>query len=300
MSASRYGPDYKEAFQSGDRLRTYFQGARPRIQTVMQQAKRGDPRAQLELGMAYLNGDRVELNAGKAAEWLAKAAQRGMVEAQVNLGILYLEGEGVPQDTSRAVSLMSAASQQGVMDADANYTVGKAFLGDGDEVLEGDGLRARWAAHYFNLAASASDARAQHEIGRLFLFGRGVEQDAEKAAAWISAAANQGYSDAAFLMGTLLQSGTGVEQNIEWATYWFTEAAKLGNADAQRILQDGVSAGPASWVELEGIKVAFVAQKDAAGRKAFLQRLRLQHHPDQGGDASIFRWAQARWEREFR
>eukprot|EP00401_Gymnodinium_catenatum_P018399 CAMPEP_0117555940 /NCGR_PEP_ID=MMETSP0784-20121206/51539_1 /TAXON_ID=39447 /ORGANISM="" /LENGTH=282 /DNA_ID=CAMNT_0005353173 /DNA_START=196 /DNA_END=1044 /DNA_ORIENTATION=+ len=273
---------------------------RARIQTIMQQAKRGDPRAQYELGMAYLTGDRVDVDAVKAAVWLEKAAAFGVAAAQINVGLLFLKGDGVAQDITKAVSFISAASAQGVMDADANYSIGQAFLGEDEEVLEGSVVRAQWAAHYFNLAAQESHAPAQYEIGRLFLLGKGMEQDAHKAASWVSAAANQGHHEAQLLMGTLLQSGTGVEQNSEWAKHWFTEAAKNGNVDARRVLQEGASVSTAALLQLESIKVAFAAQESVAGRKAFLRKLRLQHHPDQGGDPSIFRWAQTRWENEFR
>jgi len=140
--------------------------------------------------------------------------------------------------------------------------------------------------------------QSQYEIGRLFLFGRGVEKDAEKAASWVSAAANQGSSDAQFLMGTLLQSGTGLEQNLEWAKYWFTQAAKSGHEQACQVVENGYD--PSIFVLLESVKVAFAAQPDDEGRRAFLQSVRKQHHPDKGGDASIFRWAQTQWEETFR
>merc|ERR550539_1574322 len=101
-----------------------------------------------------------------------------------------------------------------------NYTVGMALLGDQDEAHTATAERSQWAAHYLGLAAEQSHVRSQYEIGRMFLFGRGMQQDAQKAAEWVSAAANQGDAEAQFMMGTLLQSGTGLDQNTEWATYW--------------------------------------------------------------------------------
>jgi TPR repeat protein len=260
------------------------------------EAKRGDRSAQYFVGMAYLTGDRVEVNPEKAVMYLGSAAAGGVAEAQVQLGLVLLEGEVVARNVPQGIALIGAASQQAAFDADQNYAIGQALLGEEGTVMEDPSERAKWAAHYFDAAAGESHPQASYEIGRMFLFGRGVERDPEKAAVWVSAAANEGVRDAQYLMGALLQSGTGVEKNTEWAAHWFVEAARRGCESAALALE----CGPEARAALEMAKLEFVAKQCAPSRKAFVRELRALHHPDRGGNEEIFAWAQSLWEKEYR
>ena len=85
-------------------------------------AGEGDPRAQYGLGIMYRNGDGVEADAGKAAEWLGKSAGQGFAGAQFNLAVMYQKGAGVDQDDERAAALYLAADLQGM--AQAQYNLG--------------------------------------------------------------------------------------------------------------------------------------------------------------------------------
>ncbi|CAE8597324.1 unnamed protein product [Polarella glacialis] len=231
---------------------------KPRLQTLKQEAKRGDARSQMALGEAYMTGDRVPVNMSEAARWFQLAGEQGVPEAQFNLGqmlfsgeaglqankeqafywlaqaaekkvaaaryyvgMMYLDGDGVDKDLGIAINYLTAALDQGV--SEANYPLGTAYLACAEK---GDTLREEWAAFYLKSAATAesAEAQAQHDFGRLLLEGKGLEQDPAQGAEMISAAANQGYEPAQYLMGTLLLDGTGVDQNKAWAAYWFEEA----------------------------------------------------------------------------
>jgi hypothetical protein len=62
---------------------------------------------QLKLGYKYYNGDEVEVNYRKAAEYWEIAAQQGLAQAQLELGISYMFGEGVNKDLSLAYMWIS-------------------------------------------------------------------------------------------------------------------------------------------------------------------------------------------------
>jgi TPR repeat protein len=55
-------------------------------------AGRGDPKAQLHIGLMYLAGDGVDQDADEAATWLHRAADQGDASAQFNLAYIYWEG----------------------------------------------------------------------------------------------------------------------------------------------------------------------------------------------------------------
>ena len=65
------------------------------------------------MGMAYYEGERVEQDFEKAADWFKKAAELGDFAAQRNLGYLYLKGKGVKKDKAEARKWLEKAAAQG-------------------------------------------------------------------------------------------------------------------------------------------------------------------------------------------
>jgi len=61
-------------------------------------ARRGDARAQTELGFMYATGRGVPQNFERAVDWYRRAAEQGDPTAQYLLGLMYDKGQGVPQD----------------------------------------------------------------------------------------------------------------------------------------------------------------------------------------------------------
>jgi Sel1 repeat len=65
-----------------------------------EQAERGDPEAEYELGRAYQN--RPEPDYAEALRWYRKAAEAGNAGARITLGDMYFAGEGVTRDFAEA------------------------------------------------------------------------------------------------------------------------------------------------------------------------------------------------------
>jgi TPR repeat protein len=64
--------------------------------------KLGDPWAQCNLGVAYLEGMVTKENLTEGIKWIQKAARQGDAKAQYNLGRAYRDGEGVKKNTRPA------------------------------------------------------------------------------------------------------------------------------------------------------------------------------------------------------
>ena len=58
-------------------------------------AKKGDAKAQNNIGSCYYNGCGAERDLKKSVKWWMKSAEQGYSVAQNNLALCYLFGEGV-------------------------------------------------------------------------------------------------------------------------------------------------------------------------------------------------------------
>ncbi len=81
--------------------------------------------------------------------------------------------------------------------------------------------------------AEEGDAKAQVILGNMYLDGRGVEADGERAAQWFLKAAEQGNAEAQAALGGMYLFGMGVEKDVKQAFRWTSKAAERGDADSQ-------------------------------------------------------------------
>lgn len=84
--------------------------------------------------------------------------------------------------------------------------------------------------------ASWGDAKAQHNLGALFLEGLEVEQNYAEALKWHTMAAEQGMALAQHDLATMYLEGLGVAEDPEKAAELFLKAAQQGDAKAQNNL----------------------------------------------------------------
>ena len=197
--------------------------------TMEELAKRGDPKAQLLMGMMYARGDGVRQDSSKAAEWYEKAANQGNSGAQTFLGLMYSEGDGVRQDSAKAAEWYEKAANQG--DAFAQTYLGKMYS-------KGDGVRqdSAKAAEWYEKAANQGNSLAQLNLGVLYHQGEGVRQDYAKAAKWYEKAADQDDIEAQFLLAMAYLGGKGVRQDYARTAEWLEKAANQGDSRAQFFL----------------------------------------------------------------
>lgn len=81
-------------------------------------------------------------------------------------------------------------------------------------------------------------APAQTLLGSMYAVGRGVEQDAVKAAQLYETAALGGDPYAMYLFGYALDTGTGVPQNRELAMMWMQRASDSGKIELQKAVRN--------------------------------------------------------------
>ena len=93
------------------------------FETLQDKAKKGDSKAQNELGNLYANGS-IEDPTNKAAlKLFEQSANQGYAEAQYNLGTMYQNAIGVDQDLKKAVMYFKLAANQGHKEAKENLEI---------------------------------------------------------------------------------------------------------------------------------------------------------------------------------
>jgi hypothetical protein len=94
-----------DAFQKGD-YATAAKEWRPL-------AEAGDPIAQFNLGLLFLDGHGVPQSPAEAASWFRRAAEQDYVPAQHNLGAMYGTGQGVKRDLIQAYKWLNICAAKG-------------------------------------------------------------------------------------------------------------------------------------------------------------------------------------------
>ncbi len=155
------------------------------LDKLTQLATAGNAKAELVVGLKYLDGDGVTVNEADAAKWLERAAEQGLAVAQYRLGTMYERGRGVPADTARAVHWYQLAAQAGNRKAMHNLAVAYA---SGTGTTKNLAEAARW----FSKAAALGLADSAFNLAVLYERGLGVPQSLPDAFKWYSIAAASG------------------------------------------------------------------------------------------------------------
>ena len=79
----------------------------------LQAAAQGNAEAQVNLGVAYVEGQGVRRRSSDLVKWFRQAAEQGNTDAQNILGLMYANGQGVRQDYVEAVRWFRQAAEQG-------------------------------------------------------------------------------------------------------------------------------------------------------------------------------------------
>lgn len=79
-------------------------------------------------------------------------------------------------------------------------------------------------------------ADGETKLGEVYLYGNGLPQDYEKAAAWLRKAADRGYGQAQNDLGNMYYVGAGVPQDYAVSASWFQKSADQGFGNAQDVL----------------------------------------------------------------
>lgn len=153
-------------------------------------AAKGQPGADYEIGIRYIDGTGVPQNTEEGVRWLERASNAGLAPAHFRLGGLYEKGLGVKKNLDTARRHYVIAAEKGHAKAMHNLAVLYAEGVDGKPDYKS-------AGQWFRRAAEHGVADSQYNLGILYARGIGIEQNLPESYKWFSLAALQGDRDAA-------------------------------------------------------------------------------------------------------
>lgn len=209
---------------------------------IREAAASGNPAALFEIGRRYTDGDIVERDLAKAAEWYRLAAEAGYAPAQYRLGNFHEKGHGVGIDLAEAAVWYRKAAEQGNALAMHNLAVlqTSGLVGGKPDMAE--------AIDWFTKASELGVKDSQVNLGILFTRGMGVKENLVEAYKWFAVAARGGDADAATKRDTLanamrpdqLTQARGLAEL--WKPAALDAAANQATADPQWMAAPGKSA----------------------------------------------------------
>ena len=184
------------------------------------------PAAQFLEGAVAESGAAGEADFAAAAEAYRAAAEQGHPTAQFRYGLALLAGRGVTRDPFTGETWLRRAAAAGETQAAA--AIGDLYATETGDLPPNHAEAAVWFLH----AAEAGHAGAARCLGRAYLFGKGVRQDAGLAADWLRAAIQGGEEMAQVDMArlSLARQSTAADQRETAA--WFRRLADAGNQAA--------------------------------------------------------------------
>jgi localization factor PodJL len=236
---------------------------------IREAAAAGNPAALFEIGRRYTDGDVVERDLAKAAEWYRHAAQAGYAPAQYRLGNFHEKGHGVGIDLAEAAGWYRKAAEQGNALAMHNLAVllTSGLVGGKPEMADAIG--------WFVKAADLGVKDSQVNLGILLTRGMGVKENLVEAYKWFAVAARGGDADAATKRDTLanamrpdqLAEARGIAEL--WKPKPLDPAANQATADPQ-------------WMNAPGKSAAANGEDMIARAQALLAKLGFDPGPADG------------------
>lgn len=198
-------------------------------------AESGSARAQFEIGRGYQGGYfGYAKDASRALLWLKRAAEGDLGEAQLAVGTMYFKGEGVAKDEKLAIEYLRKAVINNQKPAEALYGI-LLVRGFGGVGTDDEALR------LLRTAEKRGDATAREFMTESFMEEKYGPADADEMVRLLRFAIKKGNNRAKEVLGMRLYTGDQVKQDVEAARPLLIEAAEGGSALAVRALFDYIS-----------------------------------------------------------
>ena len=176
------------------------------------------------LGLGYhYGGEGIPISIPLAFKYYERGAALGDPTAIYKLGMIYCDGDGVPQDWQRGVVYLKKASDLGWVPA----TVQLALL-----MIEGVHTQRDVAQGLAILERESRTAEGPYrahalcKLGRVYLFGAGIERNVRKGLDLLHQAAELGNAEAATELGILYDDGKIVSRDESKALAFLERGAK--------------------------------------------------------------------------
>jgi len=166
----------------------------------------------------------------KALNTFYNMAKEGDPKAQYNVGLIYANGRGVQKDMEQARKWYEKAAKQD--NGPAQYNLGQIYHAAG----ENDPHGYEKARYWYEKAVEAGVMQAYNNLGALYLEGKGVKKDQQKAFELFQEGAKMGDASAQVNVAVLYAWGEGITNDKMKAYDNFKKALVSGKSEASGYL----------------------------------------------------------------
>ena len=166
----------------------------------------------------------------KALNTFFELAKSGDAEAQYNVGIIYANGQGAKKDMAQAMQWYEKSAEQG--NGAAAYNLGKIYQEMGVKDLH---MYVK-AKYWYEKAIAAGVMQANNNLASLYMQGRGVTKDKEKALTLFKKAAEMGDGSALINIGIVYAWGEKSTQDKMKAYENFKKALQIDELATSKYL----------------------------------------------------------------
>jgi TPR repeat protein len=189
---------------------------------IKKSAHAGEPEAAYELAYAYRDGIGTQPDEGLFNKWLEEAARLEFPKAMYEIAIRYKEGEGVSTSEERFFELMKKAAQNGYEDAMLELAFAYRYS-------VGTTRRLRSYFHWLVKAAEAKNAEAMFHLAFAYKNREGIpRRNMKEFFRWLYEAAKKEQLDALFHLAIAYRDGEGTKQSHKDYIRWMRKAAYAG------------------------------------------------------------------------
>ena len=170
----------------------------------------GDVKAIAKVGQCYLYGEGVTKDGKLALEWSEKAANEGNETGIRNVAVCYDFGTGTKKDAKMAIEWYKKLLDKVENDRFAMYRIAYCTINPDKEYnMKADEAMMKEAFTYATKAVEGGEENANYLLGYLYMTGKVVMMDYNKAVAHFTKAANFGNSKARDKVKLFVKNGSG-------------------------------------------------------------------------------------------
>ena len=196
---------------------------------LVKRAEAGDTKAQNHLGWCYENGQGVAKDTNEATKWFRKSVE-------------HLSSDDIKKSADQTYQKASAG------DSEAQYVCGSTAYVMRNDVAGKKDSSINQAVYWYTKSADQGNAKAQVNLGVMYLNGIGIEKDTSKAVKLFSSASEKDNAMAQYYLGQAYLHGDGIEMNENKSFVLFKKSAEQGEVNAQTAL--GFAYGLGKGVEI--------------------------------------------------
>jgi hypothetical protein len=199
------------------------------ITQLIQDAQRGDAKAQFSLGAYYHLGEvkGIAVNPLQAIKWYCRAATSGSVPAINNLGVMLMKGVGLDPNEKAAAKWLEYAA----ITSENTFAMVNLGILLTKPAFESSLQNYDRAFQLYYRAAKYGSTIAQNNLGCMLARGYGCDKDEKKAMKYFKRSSDGGSAAAKYNVGVLYQNGWGIKADFAKAKEWFDAASADPNHD---------------------------------------------------------------------